>query len=41
MIEIVFLDAGETIVHPHPSFAELFADTCERDGYVVSPGETA
>ena len=39
MIEIVFLDAGETIVHPHPSFAELFAETCERDGYAVSPGD--
>ena len=24
-IEIVFFDAGETLVHPHPSFPELFA----------------
>ena len=39
MIDIVFLDAGETIVHPHPSFAELFAHTCERDGYQVSPDD--
>jgi HAD superfamily hydrolase (TIGR01549 family) len=39
LIDIVFLDAGETIVHPHPSFAELFAETCGRDGYPVSSGD--
>ena len=39
LIEIVFFDAGETIVHPHPSFAELFAETCGRDGYPVSPDD--
>jgi putative hydrolase of the HAD superfamily len=38
LIEIVFFDAGETIVHPHPSFAELFAETCGLAGYPVSPG---
>lgn len=27
-IEIVFFDAGETLVHPHPSFPELFARVC-------------
>jgi putative hydrolase of the HAD superfamily len=37
LIEIVFLDAGETIVHPHPSFVELFAETSARAGYEVSP----
>jgi putative hydrolase of the HAD superfamily len=37
LIEIVFFDAGETIVHPHPSFAELFARTCDQAGYQVSP----
>jgi putative hydrolase of the HAD superfamily len=38
LIEIVFFDAGETIVHPHPSFAELFAKTCAAAGYPVSLG---
>ena len=32
MIEVVFLDAGETILHPHPSFPELFASVTERYG---------
>ena len=41
MIEIVFLDAGETILHPHPSFPELFARTCAEHGYDVSPAEVA
>jgi len=41
MIEIVFLDAGETILHPHPSFPELFARTCREHGYTVSPEEVA
>ena len=36
MIEIVFLDAGETILHPHPSFPELFASVVEEHGYAVS-----
>ena len=34
-IEIVFFDAGETILHPHPSFPELFARTCRESGHVV------
>lgn len=38
-IEIVFLDAGETILHPHPSFPELFARTARADGYEVSVEE--
>ncbi len=29
-IDIVFFDAGETIIHPHPSFPELFALVCRR-----------
>jgi putative hydrolase of the HAD superfamily len=41
MIEIVFLDAGETILHPHPSFPELFARTCLEHGYTVAPEEVA
>jgi putative hydrolase of the HAD superfamily len=35
VIEIVFFDAGETILHPHPSFAELFASTCHRHGIEI------
>jgi len=31
-IEIVFLDAGETILHPHPSFPELFVQVAAREG---------
>lgn len=36
MIEVVFFDAGETILHPHPSFPELFSEVCRRGGKVVS-----
>lgn len=32
MIEIVFLDAGGTMLDPHPSFAELFALVCVESG---------
>ena len=32
MIEIVFFDAGETLLRPHPSFAELFARTARAYG---------
>ena len=39
MIEMVFLDAGETILHPHPSFAELFAQICARRGRVVTAAQ--
>lgn len=35
MIEIVFLDVGETLLRPHPSFAELFARVCRTRGYKV------
>jgi putative hydrolase of the HAD superfamily len=35
VIDIVFFDAGETILHAHPSFPELFAATCERRGHHV------
>jgi putative hydrolase of the HAD superfamily len=35
MIEVVFFDAGETILHPHPSFPELFAEVCSRRGHAV------
>jgi putative hydrolase of the HAD superfamily len=35
-VEIVFFDAGETLLHPDPSFHELFAEVCSRRGYEVS-----
>jgi putative hydrolase of the HAD superfamily len=31
----VFFDAGETLVHPHPSFPELFAEVLGREGFTV------
>jgi len=31
----VFLDAGETMIHPHPSFGELFADVLSNAGHDV------
>ena len=39
--EIVFFDAGETIVYPHPSFAELFADVCANRGYEITPRDVS
>lgn len=41
MIEVVFFDAGETILHPHPSFPELFSSTVARRGIDVSPDVVA
>jgi putative hydrolase of the HAD superfamily len=35
----VFFDAGETILHPHPSFSELFASVCRDAGHDVSPAD--
>lgn len=32
----IFFDAGETLVHPHPSFPELFAAVLAREGFPVS-----
>jgi REG-2-like HAD superfamily hydrolase len=32
-IEIVFFDAGETLLHPHPSFPELFTRVANASGY--------
>ncbi len=31
-LRAVFFDAGETLVHPHPSFPELFATIVGREG---------
>lgn len=36
-IEMVFFDAGETLVHPTPSFAELFSSSCAEYGLEVDP----
>jgi putative hydrolase of the HAD superfamily len=33
----VFFDAGETLVYPHPSFAELFTEVLRSEGHVVDP----
>lgn len=32
----VFFDAGETLVHPHPTFPDLFAQILRREGHDVS-----
>ena len=37
--DIVFFDAGETIIHPHPSFPELFAIVCARHDIDVRASE--
>lgn len=36
VVDMVFFDAGETLLRPHPSFAELFARTCEEYGVAVN-----
>jgi putative hydrolase of the HAD superfamily len=33
----VFFDAGETLVHPHPSFPELFLSVLRDEGHDVDP----
>lgn len=38
-IDIVFFDAGETIIHPHPSFPELFSVVCRRHDVEVSASD--
>jgi REG-2-like HAD superfamily hydrolase len=32
----VFFDVGETLVHPHPTFPDLFATILAREGHAVS-----
>ena len=39
MIELVFFDAGDTILRPHPSFAELFARVCRDEGREVKASD--
>jgi putative hydrolase of the HAD superfamily len=36
-LEAVFFDAGETLLYPHPSFAELFAEVLRGHGHRVDP----
>jgi putative hydrolase of the HAD superfamily len=33
----VFFDAGETLVHPHPSFPELLVEVLRQEGYEADP----
>lgn len=33
----MFFDAGETLLYPHPSFAEVFTEVLRGDGYTVEP----
>ncbi|CAN5165897.1 HAD family hydrolase [soil metagenome] len=33
----VFFDAGETLLHPHPSFPELLTSSLRREGIEVEP----
>lgn len=41
MIELVFFDAGDTLLRPHPSFEELFASVCSSRGYEITPADVA
>jgi putative hydrolase of the HAD superfamily len=36
-VRAVFFDAGETLVYPHPSFAELFAEVLGDLGHPIDP----
>ncbi|HEV2755601.1 MAG TPA: HAD-IA family hydrolase [Actinomycetota bacterium] len=38
-IDIVFLDAGDTILYPHPSFSEIFARVATDHGYPIEPSD--
>ena len=39
MIEAIFFDVGETLLRPHPSFSELFAQVCAEYGAPVRAAE--
>jgi HAD superfamily hydrolase (TIGR01549 family) len=41
VIDIVFFDAGETLVHPHPSFPEVFAEISKDSDHPVPAEEVA
>ena len=36
-LRAVFFDAGETLLYPHPSFTELFAQVLSEQGHPVDP----
>jgi HAD superfamily hydrolase (TIGR01549 family) len=36
-IDIVFLDAGDTILYPHPSYSEIFARVVTEHGHRLDP----
>jgi putative hydrolase of the HAD superfamily len=36
-VRAVFFDAGETLVHPHPSFPELLTVVLREEGFEVDP----
>ena len=36
-VRAIFFDAGETLVHPHPSFPDLFSEILKREGYELDP----
>ena len=38
-VKAVFFDAGETLVYPHPSFAELFAEVLREEGHAIDPAD--
>jgi putative hydrolase of the HAD superfamily len=38
-LRAVFFDAGETLLYPHPSFTELFAQVLGEHGHPVDPAE--
>jgi putative hydrolase of the HAD superfamily len=41
VIDIVFFDAGGTILDAHPSFSGLFAQVCRAEGFEVSDEDVA
>jgi putative hydrolase of the HAD superfamily len=40
-MKIVFFDAGDTLLRPYPSFAEIFATVCREEGHDVAPETVA
>ncbi|MGH2674670.1 MAG: HAD family hydrolase [Actinomycetota bacterium] len=38
-VRAIFFDAGETLLYPHPSFAELFSEVLRGEGRPVDPAQ--
>jgi putative hydrolase of the HAD superfamily len=36
-VRAVFFDAGETLLYPHPSFAEVFSEVLRDEGHILDP----